>query len=75
MVSEDDPEDEYPEGAVFVNLVSVDVVEYARTHFQQSVKKTLSIPKWMNDMAVARKINFSKLLQSALRQELGISAG
>jgi len=34
---EDDPEDEYPEGAVFANLVSVDVAEYACTHYQQEL--------------------------------------
>ena len=71
---EDDPEDDYADGDRFVNLVAVDVEEYARMHFQQSVKKTLSIPKWMNDMAMARKINFSRLLQTALRQELGVAA-
>lgn len=72
--SEDDPEDDYAEEDRFVNLIAVDVEEYARAHFQQSVKKTLSIPKWMNDMATARKINFSRLLQTALRQELGVAA-
>lgn len=70
---EDDPEDDYAEEDRFVNLVAVDVEDYARAHFQRSVKKTLSIPKWMNDMATARKINFSKLLQTALRQELGVA--
>lgn len=71
---EDDPEDDDAEEDRFVNLVAVDVEEYARAHFQQSVKKTLSIPKWMNDMAMARNINFSRLLQTALRQELGVAA-
>ena len=59
---------------VFVSLVSVDVEEYARTHFNKSVKKTLSIPQWLNDMAIAQKINFSKVLQAALKRELGVEA-
>ena len=67
---EDDPGDDYAAEARFINMVSVDVKEYARAHFDKAVKKTLSIPKWMNDMAVARKINFSKLLQAALLREL-----
>ncbi|MBO6266936.1 MAG: type II toxin-antitoxin system HicB family antitoxin [Synergistaceae bacterium] len=57
---------------VFVNLVSVDVEEYARNHFNKAVKKTLSIPQWLNDMAIAQKINFSKVLQAALKRELGV---
>ena len=57
---------------LFVSLVSVDVEEYARRYFNKAVKKTLSIPQWLNDMATAKKINFSKLLQSALKRELGI---
>ncbi len=55
---------------LFVNLVSVDVDEYAKTHFNKAVKKTLSIPQWLNDKATAQKINFSKVLQTALIKEL-----
>lgn len=47
---------------LFVSLVSVDVEEYAKAHFNKSVKKTLSIPRWLNDAAMERKINFSKIL-------------
>ena len=50
----------------FVNLVSVDVEEYAKVHFEKSVKKTLSIPEWLNKAALERNINFSQTLQEAL---------
>lgn len=63
--------DDYDEA--FVNMVAVDVEEYAKTHFEQSVKKTLSIPKWLNDMAVAESVNFSQLLQEALKKKLNVS--
>lgn len=56
----------------FVTLVSVDAAEYARTHFCKSVKKTLSIPSWLNQLAEERGINFSRVLQNALKQELGV---
>lgn len=36
------------------------------------VKKTLTIPKWLNDAAIAKKLNFSKILQDALKNELNI---
>lgn len=39
---------------------------------QQAVKKTLTIPKWLNDMAEKQSVNFSSVLQYALKQELGL---
>lgn len=38
----------------------------------KAVKKTLTIPKWLNDEAMSRKINFSAILKEALKDELGI---
>nr|WP_314533049.1 type II toxin-antitoxin system HicB family antitoxin [uncultured Fusobacterium sp.] len=38
----------------------------------QTVKKTLTIPRWLNDEAEKRSVNFSSLLQTALKQYLGI---
>ena len=68
-----DPDVEYDEyEEVFVNLVTVDVEEYAKQHFAKAVKKTLTIPKWLNDKAEREQINFSQLLQAALRQKLGL---
>ena len=57
----------------FANMVSVDVEAYAAKHFNKAVKKTLTIPQWLNDVAMARKVNFSKVLQKSLCQELGVS--
>lgn len=37
-----------------------------------SVKKTLSIPQWLNKLAIERNINFSQVLQVALKEQLGI---
>lgn len=54
----------------FVNMVSVDVAAYAREHFNKSVKKTLTIPQWLNDAAVNAGINFSQTLQEALKTKL-----
>lgn len=54
----------------FVNMISVDVAEYAKTHFEKSVKKTLTIPSWLNDRALAMGINFSQVLQEALIAKL-----
>lgn len=36
------------------------------------VKKTLSIPAWLNESAVEAGVNFSQVLQNALIQQLGL---
>ena len=50
----------------FINLVSVDVEAYAGLHFEKAVRKTLTIPAWLNKAAMEKNINFSKTLQEAL---------
>ncbi len=37
-----------------------------------SIKKTLSIPQWLNKLAIEKNVNFSQVLQSALKERLGI---
>lgn len=63
--------DEYE--SAFVNMVTVDVDEYAKKHFEKSVKKTLTIPSWLNDLAIENGVNFSQALQSALKNQLHIN--
>lgn len=38
----------------------------------RAVKKTLTLPKWLNDIAERNGVNFSHLLQEAIKQHLGI---
>lgn len=57
---------EQPGEDSFVNLISVDVEVYAKKHFEKSVKKTLTIPAWLNQAALEEGINFSQVLQEAL---------
>ncbi|MCI8550892.1 MAG: HicB family protein [Lachnospiraceae bacterium] len=47
----------------FSSLVSCDINQYKDT---RAVKKTLTIPSWMNDRAIAMGVNFSQVLQEAL---------
>lgn len=56
----------------FVNMVAVDVSEYAKIHFEKSVKKTLTIPAWLNNAAIEQNINFSQVLQEALKEKLSV---
>lgn len=53
-----------------VMLVTFDSLEYARKYKTKAVKKTLSIPEWLNDLAMKENINFSAILQEALIAKL-----
>ena len=57
----------------FVTLISCDTDKYRRLMNSTAVKKTLSIPMWLNESAVSAGINFSQVLQDALKKELGIA--
>ena len=46
--------------------------EYMKRHSNIAVKKTLSIPAWLNTMAEKENINFSQLLQKALKDTLNL---
>jgi len=47
-------------------------VEYRRENDNRAIKKTLSIPSWLNSKAEKAGINFSQTLQKALKEELGL---
>lgn len=53
-----------------VSLVACDTVEYRRFYDNKAVKKTLTIPNWLNTMAERANVNFSNVLQEALKQQL-----
>lgn len=56
----------------FATYVSCDTTTYRRLMNNAAVKKTLSIPSWLNDSATAAGLNFSQVLQDALKQQLNI---
>lgn len=56
----------------FVTLIACDTIEYRKFYDSRAVKKTLSIPSWLNDMAERAGINFSGTLQEALKKQLNI---
>lgn len=56
----------------FMLIVPFDPLAYQRKHNTRSVKKTLTIPAWLNEAAEAAHINFSGILQEALKEKLNI---
>lgn len=55
-----------------VVLIEVFMTSMRQAIENYSVKKTLSIPQWLNKLAIERNINFSQVLQVALKEQLGI---
>lgn len=74
---------EYPESTVdikninleenqIVSFVTVNLKEHKKKYETKSVKKTLSIPAWLNTLAEKEQVNFSQILQKALIETLNI---
>lgn len=54
----------------FVVLMDFDFEKYSEKYDSRSVKKTLTIPAWLNTMSEQRGVNFSAVLQEALKENL-----
>lgn len=65
------PETVTAEPDAFLMVVEFDLMEYRRKHCSRAVKKTLSIPEWLNEAAMKQGINFSQVLQEALMAKVG----
>lgn len=57
---------EVGEADAFASLIVLDIDEYARKYGKKAVKKTLTIPAWMDTYAVRHNISCSEVLQDAL---------
>ena len=53
-------------------LIYCDTLVYRKMYDKTAVKKTLTIPNWLNVMAEEANINFSQLLQEALKSKLSV---
>ena len=66
------PTDIKIQGDDFVTAISVDTDFYHRFYSGKLVKKTLNIPMWLNEMAMQANVNFSNILQEALKTHLHV---
>ena len=61
-----------PDGdGAFANFIVADIEAYMAKN-KKAVKKTLTIPAWLNDIAEKEGVNFSQVLQSALKEKLNV---
>ena len=56
--------------ALGLAITSRNMMEYLKRHSSKAVKKTLSIPEWLNEAACSMGLNFSQVLQEALLQKV-----
>lgn len=54
----------------FATLVNFDYMNYKIKNGSKSVKKTVTLPEYLNTLGIENNVNFSQLLQKALREEL-----
>ena len=66
------PQDIKIAGEQFTSVVAVDTETYRRFYENKSVKKTLTLPIWLNEQAERANINLSGILQEALKARLHI---
>lgn len=64
------PSDITVEKDSFLVVIEFDMLTYKKKNNSRAVKKTLSIPEWLNEEATAIGVNFSQVLQEALLQKL-----
>ena len=55
-----------------VMMVGCDPEEWYRRTHSKAIKKTLTIPEWLNERATRANLNFSQILQEALIKKLGL---
>lgn len=59
------------EDGEFQNFIACDTDSYRKQNMNRAIKKTLTIPEWLNEKALAQGINFSQVLQEALLEKVG----
>lgn len=64
------PRDVPTDGDDFVSVVACDTIDYRKRFGSRAVKKTLTIPEWLNTAAEKSGVNFSAVLQEALKTTL-----
>ena len=59
-------------GNEMATFVDVDFDAYRRTYEQRTVRKNVTLPAYLNELAEAAHVNFSQVLQEGLKQRLGV---
>ena len=55
-----------------VTLVDIDIEAYRRANDNRTIRKNLTLPSWLNDLAEKAGVNFSQILQEGLKERLDV---
>lgn len=58
----------------FVSLIACDTLEYRKFFGKNAVRKTVTLPAWLNTMAEDADVSFSSVLQQGLKEVLGLNS-
>lgn len=61
-----------PEANQLVTLIDVWMPAFREKMLNKATNKTVTIPRWLDMLAKKNNVNYSQLLQSALKQYLGV---
>lgn len=61
-----------PQGTTLA-MIKADTFSYRKLHATKTIRRSITIPRWLDTLARERNINFSQLMQNAIRKECGIS--
>lgn len=53
-------------------MIKADTLAYRKIHDKKTIRRSITLPGWLDNIARERNINFSQLLQNAIRRECGI---
>ncbi|EGQ79381.1 HicB family toxin-antitoxin system [Fusobacterium animalis ATCC 51191] len=53
-------------------MIGFDLIQYIKDTQKTTVRKNVSIPSWLNELGKNYNLNFSNLLQEAIKKELDI---
>lgn len=68
------PSKGYPDHAPneIATMVDIDFTAYRRANDLRTIRKNVTIPSWLNDMAEKQGVNFSQVLQDGLKERLDV---
>lgn len=55
-----------------VTLVDAPLDEYRRRVGSKAIRRTISIPEWLDELAISSNISLSQVIQEALREKLNV---
>lgn len=54
----------------FAAIIDIDLVKYRRKYDNRRIRKNLTIPNWLNEEAEKQDVNFSRVLEEAIKRKL-----